>query len=91
MYNVIPPFNTSCHDEDKFDWIGMNISRKEWPEFEITLNGQVIHCGETFERCHRYAEIELPIPSGILKKTDNVLNIKYISDIRTFFPIRSAS
>lgn len=69
--NVLPDFNTSGMDNLFFDWMGVNISKKEWPVFTITINGQIIHDGEIFERCHRYAEMEVAIPAGLLKSVGN--------------------
>ncbi len=71
--NVLPDFNTAGPNSGFFDWLGMNISKKEWPEFKIELNGKCIHDGEIFERCHRYAEMEIAIPDGVLKKQGNSL------------------
>lgn len=79
-YNVLPDFNTVCSDNDFFDWLGMNLSRKEWPVFAIALNGETIYSGELFERCHRYAEMEVAIPAGLLKAKGNCVEFHLLSD-----------
>ncbi len=83
--NALPDFNTSGMDNLFFDWMGVNISKKEWPEFTIALNGQIIHDGELFERCHRYAEMEVAIPAGLLKPSGNrvtfTLNSRYFGTL----------
>ncbi len=79
--NVLPDFNTCGMENLFFDWMGMNLSKKEWPEFTIAVNGSVIFDGELFERCHRYAEMEVAIPAGLLKEKGNTvtftLNSRY--------------
>lgn len=78
-FNVLPDFQPPYLAHDKGSWIGHNISRKEWPEFEIKLNGDVIFDGEMFERCHKYSECVCTIPQGCLIKGQNTLEIKNTS------------
>lgn len=81
-YNILTEFAPHAGEKTQFNWLGQNLSRKEWPEFEITLNGELIHCGELFERCHRYAENEIAIEKGSVLPGENELTIKLISDYR---------
>lgn len=78
-FNVLPDFQPPYLAHDKGSWIGHNISRKEWPEFEIKLNEMVIFDGEMFERCHKYSECVCTIPQGCLKSGENTLEIKLTS------------
>lgn len=78
-YNVLPDFQPPYLDHDTSAWLGHNLSRKEWPEFEIKLNGKVFFTGEMFERCHRYSECECNIPDEFVKVGENKLQIKLIS------------
>ena len=78
-YNVLPDFQPPYLAHDAGAWIGHNLSRKEWPEFEIKLNGTVFFNGEMFERCHRYSECECDIPDGLMKAGENRLEIKLVS------------
>jgi len=39
--NVLPDFSMPA-GRDYFEWTGQYLSRKEWPEFRITLNGKEI-------------------------------------------------
>ncbi len=83
--NLLPEFDMPLFDKEHFDWTAQYLSRKEWPEFEITLNGQVILQGEIFERCHRDSEWEIDLPYELL--TDkNELTIKLISDYHDPLP-----
>ncbi len=79
-FNVLPDFQPPYLAHDKGSWLGHNISRKEWPEFEITLNGNTFFVGEMFERCHKYSECACTIPEGVLVEGENKLDIKLISD-----------
>lgn len=80
--NVLPDFNTCGIENMFFDWLGMNLSKKEWPEFTVEVNGDLIFDGELFERCHRYAEMEIAIPANLLKKADNT--VKFTLNSRYF-------
>lgn len=81
-YNVLPDFAPYAGERPQFTWIGQNLSRKEWPAFEVTLNGQCVHRGEIFERCHRQSEWEVPLPPGAVQPGENTLTMRLISDYR---------
>ncbi len=85
--NILPDFEMPIPDKPNFNWIGQNLSRKEWPEFEIKLNGELIFSGEIFERCHRFSEWELELPSELLH-LKNKLEIRLISNYHDSLPYR---
>ena len=78
-YNVLPDFQPPYLAHDTGSWLGHNLSRKEWPEFEISLNGKVFFEGEMFERCHKYSECECTLPAELLQEGENKLSIKLVS------------
>lgn len=84
--NLAPDFAPNSAISD-FNWTGQYFSRKEWPEFRITLNNSVIFEGEVFERCHRSSDWEIPIPLDVLKE-NNLLKINLISDYRGALPYK---
>ena len=84
--NTLPDFNTSAPNDEFFDWMGMNISKKEWPVFEIEINGKCIYNDEIFERCHRYAEMEVAIPESLLKEQGNIVKFTLKSDYHGALP-----
>lgn len=84
--SLIPDFSTFTHDKPMFNWFGVNLSRVEWPCFRVMLNGNVIHDGEIFERCHRYSEWEFAIPKGVAKVGKNTLEITHTSNYRDVAP-----
>ena len=83
--NLLPSFNESVADRESFDWTAQYLSRKEWPEFRIRLNGTVIYTGEIFERVHRCSEWELPLPKHLLK-AENTVTYELISDYHDPLP-----
>lgn len=88
--NIMPDFIPAPAGQPKYEhfaWFGYNLSKKEWPEFDITLNGRSIFSGETFLQMQRYAPVELPIPSGILRQGRNELQIRYCSDYHDVVPM----
>lgn len=71
-HNLLPSFNESVADKTHMDWTAQNLSRREWPEFRVRLNGKVIFSGEVFERSHRHSEWEIPLPKHLLKENNKV-------------------
>lgn len=83
--NFLAPFAINPSNSSEFDWSGMHLSRKEWPEFEVKLNGKVIFNGETFEKCHVSSEWEANIDPSLLKE-ENTLTYKLISSYHDPLP-----
>ena len=83
--NLLPSFNESVADKVHLDWTAQNLSRKEWPEFSVKLNGKTIFSGEVFERNHRHSEWEIPLPRKLLKQ-NNKITYRLISDYRDALP-----
>ena len=77
--NLLPGFDVPVADKELFDWTAQYLSRKEWPEFEVKLNGKVIFSGERFERCHLDSEWAIDLPADMLSGNAE-LEIKLISD-----------
>jgi hypothetical protein len=84
--NILPGFSVASIERPHFNWLGQNLSKKEWPEFEIKLNGDLLHRGEIFERSHRYSETEIEIPAGLIQPGCNRLEMKLISAYREALP-----
>ncbi len=85
--NILPDFEMPIPDKPAFDWLGENLSRKEWPEFEVTLNGERVFAGEVFERCHRRSEWEIELPAELLAE-ENRLAIRLVSNYHDPLPYR---
>lgn len=81
-FNILPDFSISTSQRPIYNWLGQNLSKKEWPRFDISINGNTFFEDEIFERCHRNSECEIDIPDGFLKDGDNTVTIKLISDFR---------
>ncbi|MGI5868203.1 MAG: hypothetical protein ACOX9C_01985 [Kiritimatiellia bacterium] len=78
-HNVLPAFSVPVSHNDKFDWAGQNLSRKEWPRFEVRMNGVEVFCGDVLEGCHVAAEWEIDLPGELLRDA-NTLEIRNVSD-----------
>lgn len=85
-FNLLPDFAPNAGERPQFNWLGQNLSRKEWPQFCITLNDTVLHNGELFERCHRCSETELVIPRDCIRDGENTLTFTLTSDYREALP-----
>ena len=84
--NTLPDFSIPTTARTNYDWTSQNISKKEWPKFEVIINNKHIFCGEVFERCHIGSEWSIVIPQGILTKSENIVEIKHISDYHDVLP-----
>lgn len=84
-HNMLPEFTTPATYHRDFSWTGQYLSRKELPEFEVTLNGHKIYVGEIFERCHLRSEWELDLPSELLR-ADNTITYRLISSYHDPLP-----
>lgn len=88
--NILPDFVPAVESTPSyihFYWMGQNLSRREWPEFEIALNGQLIHSGEVFLSMHRYASVELELPRGAVSSGQNELQICFTSEYHDTVPV----
>lgn len=77
-WNLLPDFAASVPDVQKFDWTAQYISRKEWPCFQVVLNGATVFEGEVFERCHVNSEWEVPLPADSVRER-NELSVRLVS------------
>ncbi len=84
-HQLLPCFAQSVQDKPDFDWSAQYLSRKEWPEFRVRLNGRVVFSGEVFERVHRRAEWEIPLPAAHIR-AENTLSLELISDYHDPLP-----
>ncbi len=81
-FNILPDFSVSTEQRAEYNWLGQNLSKKEWPEFALSLNGEEFFRGELFERCHVNSECEVNIPDGIMRDGENEISIRLVSDFR---------
>lgn len=81
-FNILPDFSISGSQRPFYNWLGQNLSKKEWPNFELKINGKTFFSGELFERCHRNSECEVDIPQGFLQDGKNTVTLRLTSDFR---------
>ena len=56
----IPPFMPFRKGAE--NWIGKNLSRKEWPHFELRMDGKVVLSRQVFDRASAASDFELALP-----------------------------
>lgn len=76
--NVLPDFDMPVPGKEHYDWCAQNLSRKEWPEFSVSLNGRTVFEGAVFERCHLASEWEVALPGDLIREKNEV-GIRLIS------------
>lgn len=83
--NLLPSFSLNVAGKENFQWTSQFLSRKEWPEFQVELNGKKVFEGEIFERCHTASEWEIDLPKSLIKE-ENTVEITLISDYHDPLP-----
>ncbi len=78
--NDLPPFAPSRSYAPYRNWLGENLSQKEWPRFRLTLNGAEFFHGELFQPEFSWPASEVDIPAGLLRAGENDFAIQLVSD-----------
>lgn len=85
--DLLPDFDVNIIKSERFTWCGQNLSKREWPRFELRLNGNKFFEGEVFLSMHRFSPVEIDIPDHLISKGNNTLSIKYTSDYFMTIPV----
>lgn len=85
--NFLPDFDRGSLGLKSFAWFGQNLSKREWPLFEIAVNGKTFFDDEVFLKVHRFSPIEIDIPDDLINKGENIISIKYKSDYLDTIPV----
>ena len=87
-WQILPQFTLSNQYHPYMNWLGENLSHKEWTSLEVTVNGKTLPCWELFQRCHNGSENELPLPDGCLISGENQIVSKNVNDYFAPHPYR---
>ena len=79
-FNILPPFDLTNRYHPFMNWLGENLSGKEWTSMDVELNGQRLGTHRLFQRCFAGAENEIRIPDGALREGGNELVLTNVSD-----------
>ncbi len=85
--NLLPEFEPGQLGLRKFAWLGQNLSKREWPRFEIAINDRVFFDDEVFLKIHNFSPVEVPVPMGMVREGENKISIKYTSDYHDTIPV----
>lgn len=78
--NLLPEFERGNIGLTNFAWLGQNLYKRDWPEFEVSVNGKVVFNDEVFLKIHRFSPVEIPLPKGCFDEGENTISLKYVSD-----------
>jgi len=81
--NLISPFRPESNYHPHRNWLGENLSRKEWPEFRLTVNRREVFRGPVFCPIVRDPDVEFAIPEQVLKAGVNRLELTLLADYPT--------
>jgi len=87
-HNMLFEFDRSPIGVEKTAWVGQNLSKREWPHFELSVNGNTVFDGEQFLKVHRFSPIEIVIPENSLNESNNTIELKYKSSHIDAVPVR---
>lgn len=85
--NMIPEFDRGIIGLKNFAWFGQNLAKREWPEFEISVNDKICFAGEAFLKIHRFSPIEIELPENCFGSDENTITIRYTSDYPDTIPV----
>lgn len=78
-FNILPPIERANRYRECFNWYGENLSRKEWTDLALEVNGTHL-TASLFQRCFRGSENEIELPSGCLRDGENTILLTNVSD-----------
>lgn len=78
-FNILPPVDRTNRFHERFNWYGENLSRKEWTDVALEVNG-IRLTASLFQRCFRGSENEIELPAGCLRDGENTIRLTNISD-----------
>lgn len=78
-FNILPPVDRANRYHECFNWYGENLSRKEWTDLALEVNGTRLQAS-LFQRCFRGSENEIELPSGCLRDGANTILLTNVSD-----------
>lgn len=73
--NVLPAFMPANRHHENMNWFGENLSRKEWTELSVVLNGTRLPNALLFQRCHLRSENEIELPPELIRKGENTVTL----------------
>lgn len=85
--NACPEFDSCVPNLTEFMWVGQSLSKKEWPELIISINGREIYNDEVFLRIHRYPSVEIEIPDDLVFGEENEITFTYTSHYHDTVPL----
>ena len=64
--NLLPEFDKANLGLNRFAWLGQNLSKREWPKLEISVNGKRVFDDEVFLKVHRFLLLKWSCPRTAL-------------------------
>jgi hypothetical protein len=82
--NRIPPLEPNNPLRKAYNWLGENLSRKEWPEFDLKIDGEIFFNGRVFNAIFRHPDFEVPLPH--LDTGEHILELNLCADYQSALP-----
>ncbi len=78
----VTPFKS--YNTESENWIGENLSTKEWPAFKFSLNGNYFYSDRIFDRASEIAEFVIPLPDSVVGNQN--LTIELLNSFPASYP-----
>lgn len=82
--NIIPPFDNDNQWRTHYNWLGENLSRRDWPSFKIAVDGKEVFAGETYTGIVRGQDFEVDLPE--LDVGTHTLSVTLVADYESAIP-----
>lgn len=84
--NDLPPFAPTQTSDLTRNWLGENLSKTEWPEFRLSLNGSVFFEGPLYQPEYTWPSAEVDVPRSLLHEGANQLTVELTSNYHDALP-----
>jgi hypothetical protein len=61
--NLLPALDRANPTRPRWNWVGENLSQKEWISLSLSIDGATAWQGRFFHPFYRWPEIEIPLPA----------------------------
>ena len=73
--NILPPFDRTQARDPHYNYLAENMSRRDWIEFELFIDGKSVFCGEKYTSIFRRPDFELE--AGVLAPGKHTMTIQF--------------
>ena len=85
---LLPQFTLSNSHHEYMNWMGENLSHKDWTDIQPVVNDVTLPVQSIFQRCHRGCEFELSLPEGLIHEGVNTITLRNVNNYHAPLPYK---